>query len=244
MNDQLLLQNIRGVLVRLEETILFALIERAQFKKNSIIYDRNAFPGFTEGESLVGFLLHETERIHARLRRYTSPDEHPFFNDLPEPELPRLRYAENPLHNSTVNLNSEIRRAYEEYVIPSLCAEGDDQQYGSCAVCDVSSLQALSKRIHYGMFVAESKYQQAPEKFRSFIDGGDVRSLGKAITDAKIEKRVLERVFRKAQRCLKEVNDLSPAAKITPQSIVGIYRDWIIPATKRVEVEYLLRRRS
>jgi len=29
--------------------------------------------------SLLQYVLHETEQLHAKLRRYTSPDEHPFF---------------------------------------------------------------------------------------------------------------------------------------------------------------------
>lgn len=242
MNEQLLLSNIRHVLIRLEETILFALIERAQFKQNPIIYDHEAFPDFTESESLVGYLLRETERIHARMRRYTSPDEYPFFDDLPEPILPCLRYDENPLHGKTINLNPEIRQTYEEYVVPLVCSEGDDKQYGSCAVCDVNCLQSLSKRIHYGMFVAESKYVQDNAKFDTHIKVGDMESIEHAITDVAVERQVLDRVARKASMYLREVNACTRTKQVAPEKIVQIYRDWIIPATKRVEVEYLLRR--
>lgn len=33
--------------------------------------------------SLLQYVLRETEQLHAKLRRYTSPDEHPFSDDLP-----------------------------------------------------------------------------------------------------------------------------------------------------------------
>lgn len=36
---------------------------------------------------------------------------------------------------------------------------GDDNNYGSASMLDVAVLQALSKRIHYGMFVAEAKFR-------------------------------------------------------------------------------------
>jgi chorismate mutase len=36
--------------------------------------------------SLLQYVLRETEQLHAKLRRYTSPDEHPFFPD----ELPPM----------------------------------------------------------------------------------------------------------------------------------------------------------
>lgn len=38
---------------------------------------------------------------------------------------------------------------------------GDDSNYGSAGVLDVLCLQALSKRIHYGKFVAEAKFRCA-----------------------------------------------------------------------------------
>jgi len=61
MNEQLHLKNIRNVLTRLEETILFALIERAQFHRNEIIYKPGAIGGAIGNDSLMGYLLHETE---------------------------------------------------------------------------------------------------------------------------------------------------------------------------------------
>ena len=45
---------------------------------------------------------------------------------------------------------------YERMIITKLCSDqGDDGNYGSCAVSDIAALQALSKRIHFGKFIAE-----------------------------------------------------------------------------------------
>lgn len=44
-------------------------------------------------------------------------------------------------------------------VVPLICEPGDDDQHGSSVVCDVNALQALSRRVHLGKFVAESKFQ-------------------------------------------------------------------------------------
>lgn len=43
----------------------------------------------------------------------------------------------------------------------AIAAPGDDGNYGSAATLDVLCLQALSKRIHYGKFVAEAKFRWA-----------------------------------------------------------------------------------
>ena len=45
--------------------------------------------------SLLEYLLRETEQMHGRIRRYTSPDEHAFFaRDLPPLVLPPIQYPE------------------------------------------------------------------------------------------------------------------------------------------------------
>ena len=242
MNEQLLLENIRDVLARLEDTIIFALIERAQFCVNAIVYKRGAFRAEIGEESLAGYMLRETERTHARVRRYTSPDEHPFFTDLPDPVLPLLRYDENPLRTNTINFNDPIRRMYETEMIPFLCRPGDDSQYGSSAVCDVACLQALSKRIHYGKFVVESKYQARPAFFRPLMAARDTGGLMAGITNEEVEAQVLERVGEKARTYGYGVEPHGSLPKISPERVVQAYRKWIIPMTKEVQVAYLLQR--
>lgn len=92
------LGNIRQTLIRLEDTIIFGLIERAQFARNQAVYDvpgvempNTARPGIC----LLEYILRETEQIHGRIRRYTSPDEHAYFpEDLPRIVLPPISYDE------------------------------------------------------------------------------------------------------------------------------------------------------
>ncbi len=240
MSEQLQIAHVRHVLIRLEETIIFALIERAQFLRNAPVYQPGAFGEALEGESLCGFLLRECERTHAKVRRYTSPDEHPFFTDLPAPILPPLGFAENPLVPNTININSRIRTLYEETLVPLICAPGDDRQYGSAGVCDVACLQALSKRIHYGKFVAESKARQPSEALREALAKRDPSLLMAAITDTAVEQQVLDRVAAKAGTYTAELNRNATTPTVAPEVISAIYRDWIIPLNKAVQVEYLL----
>ncbi len=238
-NRQLLLSSVRQVLVRLEETILFALIERAQFRCNEVVYRRGAFPMLDREESLMGHLLHATERVHAAMRRYTSPDEQAFFDDLPTPRLPPLAYGENPLRPNAVNRNGEVRRIYETAIVPAVCAAGDDEQYGSSGVCDVACLQAISKRVHYGKFVAESKWQQDHSRLQELVLAGDRAGLLLALSHPGVEQCVLDRVRRKAATYVAELRDQGAGGVPEPDVVVAIYRDWIIPMNKEVQVEYL-----
>lgn len=243
-DPRLNLDHVRQTLIRIEDTILFALIERAQWRRNRIIYRPGGFPELAEdGESLCGFLLRETEKVHARMRRYTSPDEIPFFSGLPEPLLSRRDEGPAWLPGPLVNLNADIRRRYSEWAIPMLCREGDDGQYGSSAVCDVHCLQAISRRIHYGRFVAESKYRENPNGFDVRIAEGDEAGLRRAITHPAVEREVVDRVRRKASAYLSELRARGVQANPEADVVAAFYRDWIIPCNKEVQVRYLLGRR-
>lgn len=243
MTTELHLDHVRGVLVRLEETIIFGLLERAQYLHNARIYEQGGMGEALGRESLVEYLLHECERSHAKVRRYTSPDELPFFGDLPEPVLPSLAYGDNPVHPNAVNINARIKSVYESEIVPFVCRPGDDQQYGSSAVNDVNLLQALSKRIHYGKFVAESKYREDSDSFDSMIEARAGDALEAAITVPAVEHRLFERVRRKAATYGGELAAAGEYA-VAPDVVAAIYQRWIIPLSKRVEVAYLLERRG
>jgi len=241
--DMLSLDNIRNVLVRLEETILFGVLERAQFRQNAVIYQPDGVGRELGGESLVQYLLHECERSHAKVRRYTSPDEHPFFHDLPAPILPAVVYA-NPLRPNTISINDRIWAAYIGEIVPFLCSPGDDGQWGSSAVNDVYLLQALSKRIHYGKFVAESKCRACPDRFDPLILRRDADALREAITDVEVEQAVLDRVDRKASTYSRELEAIPGQTVADHAAVRALYARWIIPMNKDVQVFYLLARRG
>ena len=100
LSSVLALDNIRQTLIRQEDTIIFLLIERAQFARNAAVYKTDAVPvpdfdSAGQRYSLLEYLLRETEQVHGRIRRYTSPDEQPFYPDrIPPLVLPPIEYAQ------------------------------------------------------------------------------------------------------------------------------------------------------
>ena len=100
LSSVLALENIRQTLIRQEDTIIFLLIERAQFARNAAVYktDVISVPDTASGsqrKSLLEYLLRETEHVHGKIRRYTSPDEQAFYPDsIPQIILPPIAYAE------------------------------------------------------------------------------------------------------------------------------------------------------
>ncbi|KAJ7672782.1 chorismate mutase [Mycena rosella] len=277
VDDPLSLDRIRGVLTRLEDTIIFSLIERAQFAQNARIYQRGAFPELTAlgfPGSWLEWFLKEIETFHAKARRYTSPDEYPFSADLPDPVLPPLKFPEILFPNS-VNANPSILSFYIRTIVPRITrratvalaaskrANGitgdaefeDDGNYGSAATIDVEVLQSISKRVHYGKFVSESKFQDNPAAFIPHIQQRNRAALEGLITKPEVERKLLERLRKKAATYAQDfapdgefkrdaAGNVDVTGKIDVDGVVELYESFIIPLTKEVEVDYLLARLS
>ncbi|KAI1093044.1 chorismate mutase [Rostrohypoxylon terebratum] len=246
------LSNIRFQLIRLEDTITFHLIERVQFPLNKTIYTPGAIEIGQDSElSFMDWYLREQEKLQSLIRRYEAPDEYPFFPEaLQKPILKPLHYPQI-LHPNNVNVNEQIKKFYIEKFLPAVCPNfgREDsgeiaENYGSSATCDIACLQALSRRIHFGKFVAESKFQSDPEKYTKMIKAGDRNGIGESITNAAVEKQVLARLGLKARTYGTDpsTNDSENAGKINVEAVVSMYRDFVIPITKEVEVEYLMQR--
>lgn len=235
------LNEIRKILIRQEETIIFALIERAQFKRNEIIYKKGHDLLKNSNDSLLNYVLKKMEELYAYLGRYLSPEEHPFTVNLPMPEKGLTNY-QYFIKKNNININSDILKIYINLIIPLICKEGDDNNYGSSVVCDINVLQALSKRIHYGKFVAEVKYLSEKDIYDNLIRKGDKNKIMEKITNKETEEIILKRVELKASTYGQDPWDKNPEFKIQPFLIKQIYEKWIIPLTKEVEYLYLLER--
>lgn len=248
-SENMKLEGIRKSLIRQEDSIIFSLLERAQYCINADTYDPDAFTIDGQRCSLVEYILKETEKLHSKLGRYQSPDEHPFFPDqLPDPVLPPMQYPQvlHPIADS-ININIKVWNMYFRDLIPRLVEEGDDGNCGSAAVCDTMCLQTLSKRIHYGKFVAEAKFLADPDAYKAAIEAQDSHKLMEILTYPTVEEAVKQRVLMKARAYGQEVtphdgNGADPVYKINPSLVADLYGDWIMPLTKEVQVAYLLRR--
>ncbi|KAG9253394.1 chorismate mutase [Emericellopsis atlantica] len=246
------LSRIRFQLIRLEDTITFHLIERVQFALNQTIYTPGALSIPNSELSLLDWYLLEQEKLQSLIRRFESPDEYPFFPDaVQKPILKPLNYPKI-LYTNSVNVNDKIKSFYIEKFLPAVTPDfgredrGEaEENYGSTATCDIACLQALSRRIHFGKFVAESKFRSDEEKYTRLIKAEDREAIGEAITNTAVEKTVLERLRLKAQTYGTDPGNPQGSkgvSKINVDAVVSMYKDFVIPLTKEVEVEYLMQR--
>lgn len=200
--------------------------------------------------SFLDWTLREREKLDSLIRRFESPDEYPFFPAaLQKPILQPLHYPKI-LHKNDVNVNEIIKKTYIESFLPEVCADfgrkdrGEtEENYGSAATADINCLQALSRRIHFGKFVAESKFRSETEKFTKLIKAEDREAIGIAITNEAVERKVLERLGLKARTYGTDPSiGAEGPQKINVDAVVTMYKDFVIPLTKEVEVEYLMQR--
>ena len=127
LSDRLKLDNVRQSLIRQEDSIIFALIERAQYKLNSAIYAKNAVPvpcfaPNGDRASMLEFMLREVEQSHGKIRRYTSPDEHAFYPEAQPPlVIPPIAFKDvlHPCAES-ININDRIMEMYVDNLLPEM----------------------------------------------------------------------------------------------------------------------------
>ena len=244
IDEQLLLENIRCVLIRQEESIIFSLIERAQYCVNAPAHVIREFPSENFTGSLCDFYQHKTEVADALIGRFTSPDEHAFSDNLPDP-IQYEETVESPIMDFGINMNAKLKAIYINKIVPLICKPGDDHNYGSSTMADHLCLKILSRRVHYGMFVAESKFRSHPDEYRALVKAGDDAGIMKLLTNEAVEKKLLLRVALKASTYGQAPGECDPDnCKINAPQIVQIYNE-LMPLTKEIELEYLkLRGRS
>jgi len=246
MNDNFDLAKIAAALEGLEETIIFKLIDRAQFRHNPTVYEkgRSGFTG-THNQSLFSLRIRFQEKMDAQFGRFCLPEERPFCTRLPASRrdlaiAPTGLALDNP---DVVNLGPKILAAYLD-LVPLICRHGEDGHYGSSVEHDVYAVQAIARRIHYGsLYVAESKYRSDRKKYEDMMRAHDAAGVLSLLTRREIEERIIARIREKVTMTQARVNRTTRHV-VDPDVILTFYRDTIIPLTKEGEVLYLLNRRA
>lgn len=271
------LNNIRASLIRMEDSIIFSLIERSQYGINQSVYEPDCpqlgnfklhqLKSAGSNGCLGDWFIYNTEILHSQVRRYQHPTEYPFFGPLPEPtlgvttsELPDGQPAKKARKSGVLApvppesiINNRLLEIYRKHIVPAICEKGDCGNHGSTAVQDVQVVQTIATRIYYGLFVAESKFRSETEKATALIKAKDRDGLMAFITKPEVEQRNIQRVILKARTFSQnipagEVGQLSPTLslqtthKLDAEYIGTVFKDYLMPLTKDVEVDYLLAR--
>ena len=86
----------------LEETIIFMLINRAQFAANRLVYEPDGIPfEGASGVSLLKLRLCRHEEMDSEFGRFCVPEERPFMSALPPPKR-KVHLQPAGLHETTL----------------------------------------------------------------------------------------------------------------------------------------------
>ncbi len=227
---------IRRLLQECENSILFAVFERSRWRANPEAYRTNGKTG--AGGSLFTSLLADIEKAHAKAGRYGCPEEHPFTNPVIDTDITPRSYQINDFlatGHQAINVNSQIIDAYFLDILPQITREGSDENLGSAVMADINLLQAISRRIHLGKLVAQVKYNQDPEWYGQKHSDGELYG---QLTNDVVEKAILTRLAQKLDHLNQDNICNFPTIQLNSEKVVAIYQDFVIPLTKRVQVEY------
>lgn len=162
------------------------------------------------------------------------------------PHQTMLQKATPHLHikNKCIDICNEILDQYRRKILDNICIPGNDCQYDAALAYDTYLLQNVSARVHTGMLVAEAKFLQNPEVYTRLVKCYNTAGLVSMLTNLAVENEVLSRVFEKSKASHSERarNNTQYGHLLEPNVVVKIYRDFIIPLTKVVEIKYLYQR--
>lgn len=158
--------------------------------------------------------------------------------------LERRRFRQN-LHLYRVDPRdtsqaARLRAQYVENIVPLLCAEGRDDEARKCIALDTTLLDAVARRLHIATLVAARKLDEEPARVAALARGGH-EAIEAAVVRPSVEATVLRRVETLAaemQGRADPTQDPSAAAGL----MAALYRTWILPLSREVQREYLLRR--
>ncbi|MEI8241886.1 MAG: hypothetical protein WCI17_01330 [bacterium] len=133
-------------------------------------------------------------------------------------------------------LTALVYADYARLVAKTIAAhETDADNAADCAAADGVLVDAVRRRLRVALAIARAKAAGQTPHFRALIQARDAGELEKAITQPAVEEQVIARAVTAAR-------ELPPdgLSASFPNRVAAIYRDWIIPLARRVQVEALL----
>jgi chorismate mutase len=131
---------------------------------------------------------------------------------------------------------ARVQAEYAPLVAEKICArEIMAADASACAAADRAVVDAVCRRLRVVLEIAHAKAAGQTPRFRALVAARDAAGLEQAILQPAIEEQVIARAVTLAR----ELRAAGGPANF-PDRVAAIYRDWIIPLARRVQVETLL----
>jgi chorismate mutase len=136
---------------------------------------------------------------------------------------------------------ARVEREYPSRVVPLLAAAaasaGDD---ATVRACDEACVRALLLRLQFAAQVAASKARAPDARLREAARAGDAAALHARIVYPEVEQAVIARARGHADGFAKRRRLAEGQAGRLGEALAAVYRDWLIPLSREVQVAWLL----
>jgi len=173
----------------------------------------------------ISLIDHEIVAALAQRSRFCSPIR-------PCPTSP----AAAPAAGTDPELAARVLADYARVVPGTLRlseARIDDRKASEAADCAV--VGAVHRRMRVSLEIARAKVAGTTPQLHALVAAGDAAGIEQAITQPAVEEQVIARALTAAR----ELPTENLPANF-PDRIAAIYRTWILPFSRRVQVEALL----
>ncbi|MEI6211209.1 MAG: hypothetical protein WCR06_06240 [bacterium] len=129
-----------------------------------------------------------------------------------------------------------IRAEYAQLVARKICTRpAAASETAACEAADAVLLEAVRNRLRVAREIARAKAAGQHPRFCALVEARDAVALESAITQRDVEEQVIARAVTAARELPPQ--DLSITFADT---VAGVFRDWLIPLARRIQVEVLL----
>ncbi len=223
------LGELRIKLDQMSERIVSGLKDRSRFPQNPTVYRADGVE--IEGRGGISFLdyaIEGLEEYHAKLGRFSYPDQFPVFTKRPHNFPVKREIPKDHISRIDISLGDQLIEFYRSILL-ELCNPGDDPTtYGETAYVDAVTLELIHERLNIGRYVAESKL----EADSSILDiAHDSNLLAARLRDPAREQTVVDKAREMARRY-----------ELDPDITAKVF-GWIIGQTLLLEGVYIQKTR-
>ena len=125
-----------------------------------------------------------------------------------------------------------IRSLYVHTLLPLLCDSGLNEDRRKCIAVDTACITALAQRLNLSVHVASLKMEEISESLRLPLQLHDPELMEQAITNHAVEAEVIDHILTMSHK--RHTQD------VLAQKIGSIYEQWLIPISRKIQVNGLL----
>ena len=173
----------------------------------------------------IGAIDREIVAALAQRSRLCGPNRTP-------PSPPAASAAAIDGDSFAARVQAEYAHVVAEKLLSRMTSADDE---AACKAADCAIVEAVCRRMRVALDVARAKAAGQSPQFRALVAARDAAGLEQAITQPAVEEQVIARALTIAR----ELSSSDLSANF-PDTVAAIYREWIIPLARRVQVEALL----